>query len=111
MSVSVIIPVYNQAKYIGDAIDSILIQTKKANEIIVVNDGSTDELLDVLREYRMVITLINLERNQGVSFARNTGIKHATGDIIIFQDADDIAMPKRIAYSINVLLNKNAFIA
>ena len=86
---SVIIPLYNKAPYIQRAVDSVLKQTFQDFEIIVVNDGSTDggeQLLESYSDNR--IKLIN-QNNQGVSIARNTGIKHAKFTYIAFLDADD----------------------
>lgn len=103
--VSVIIPVYNQAQYVGEAIESILNQSHKAHEIIVVNDGSTDDLAPALAPYANSIKLINLEKNQGVAMARNIGLKAAANNSIVFQDADDIAMPERLAESLKALAN------
>ena len=102
LKISVIIPVYNQAKYIGEAIESILCQTKTVDEIIVVNDGSTDELSVMLKPYEESIRIVTHESNVGVAAARNTGIKYANHDIILFQDADDISLPKRVELSIDV---------
>ena len=91
MKVSVIIPVYNSASYIEKCILSILNQTYYNYELIVVNDGSTDNSLEKLQELlsNKSNTQIITQNNQGVSGARNTGIRHATGTYITFIDCDD----------------------
>ena len=88
MKISAVIPAYNSQEHIARAIDSVLAQTRPADEIIVVDDGSTDKTADVVRGYGDKVILIQQE-NGGVSVARNTGIETATGDWIAFLDADD----------------------
>ena len=85
--VSVIIPCYRQAHFLGEAIESVLNQTYPNREIIVVDDGSPDNTADVAGRYSAV-RLIRQE-NQGVSAARNTGIKESRGEYLVFLDADD----------------------
>ena len=87
LKISVIIPVYNGEKYIQRCIDSVFNQTYSNVEIIVVNDGSTDNTENILKKYSDII-LIN-KKNEGVSMARNTGLSLATGDYVYFCDADD----------------------
>ena len=89
--VSIIIPVYNGSNYMREAIDSALAQTYKNIEVIVVNDGSTDNSLEKLHESLPIQKNIKIisQNNQGVSRARNTGIQHATGDYVTFIDCDD----------------------
>ena len=87
-SISVIIPVYNAAKYLSRCINSIFEQNYDDTEIICVNDGSTDESLKILEEYGDKIKIINQE-NKGAAAARNAGIKIASKDYITFIDADD----------------------
>jgi glycosyltransferase involved in cell wall biosynthesis len=86
--ISVVIPVYNGQAHIAKTLDSVLRQTCKPSEIIVVNDGSTDDTLDVLLAYASEVTIITTP-NRGVSRARNTGVKAATSELIAFLDADD----------------------
>lgn len=89
--VSIIIPVYNQELYIKACLDSVINQTYKNIEIIVINDGSTDNSLNILKEYKKIdkrIILIN-QKNQGVYKARCNGIKKANGKYITFLDSDD----------------------
>ena len=86
-AVSVIIPIYNTGKYLKQCMDSIINQSLKGIEIICVNDGSTDNSLDILKEYSN-IKIIN-QKNQGLSIARNTGLKYANGEYIYFCDSDD----------------------
>ncbi len=91
MKVSVIIPIYNGEKYFADCIQSILDQSFTNIEIIVINDGSTDGSLSLIKSYvqndsRVVV--IN-QKNKGVSAARNAGLSKARGDYIMFVDADD----------------------
>jgi glycosyltransferase involved in cell wall biosynthesis len=93
--VSVIIPNYNYGQYVGAAVESVLSQSYKNIEIIVVNNGSTDNSLEVLQKYSERICLVNQE-NLGQSGARRTGIRRAKGDFIAFLDADDIWNPKKI---------------
>lgn len=93
MKLSIIVPVYNVADYLAKCLDSLLAQDLPQNEyeIIVVNDGSTDNSGDIAQQYAdkyANITLIN-QANQGLSGARNTGIKCAKGDYIQFVDSDD----------------------
>lgn len=93
MKLSIIVPVYNVADYLAKCLDSLLAQDLPQNEyeIIVVNDGSTDNSGDIAQQYAdkyANITLIN-QANQGLSGARNAGIKHAKGDYIQFVDSDD----------------------
>lgn len=90
--VSIIIPVYNTAKYLCECLNSIISQTFKNIEIIVVNDHSTDNSLQIINDYKKIdsrISIINLETNSGLSVARNTGIQTANGKYIIFVDSDD----------------------
>jgi glycosyltransferase involved in cell wall biosynthesis len=87
MNISVVIPVYNQAEYLPDAIESVLAQTVKPKEIIVVNDGSTDDSLQVAKKYP--VKVIN-QVNKGLPSARNTGIMNMKGTHFFPLDADDI---------------------
>lgn len=91
MKVSVIIPIYNGEKYFADCIQSILDQSFTNIEIIVINDGSTDGSLSLIKRYAQNdsrIVVIN-QKNKGVSAARNAGLSKARGDYIMFVDADD----------------------
>ncbi|MHC4172905.1 MAG: glycosyltransferase family 2 protein [Planctomycetota bacterium] len=95
ISVSVIIPTYNRANFVTKAIDSILAQNYKDYEIIVVDDGSTDNTQEVLNAYRDRISYI-YQDNAGVSAARNTGIRASCGEWIAFLDSDDRWMPEKL---------------
>jgi glycosyltransferase involved in cell wall biosynthesis len=86
--ISVIVPVYNNAAFISQSIDSILAQTYKHYEIIIVDDGSTDALPAALDPYRTRIRYV-YQHNQGAAAARNTGLKLAQGEFVTFPDADD----------------------
>lgn len=99
--VSVIIPVYNCAEFINDAVESVLVQTYKDYEIIIVDDGSTDNLRERLELFADKIRYIHQE-NKGHSCARNTGIKQARGEFIAFLDADDIWLPDKLKLQIAV---------
>ncbi|MBO4550556.1 MAG: glycosyltransferase, partial [Bacteroidaceae bacterium] len=93
--VSVVVPVYNDEKYVGECLDSILEQSYRNVEIICVNDGSTDNSPSILKQYAeksdafFEIKIVNQE-NGGLSAARNTGMRHATGKYIYFLDSDDM---------------------
>jgi len=99
MQISVVIPVYNREHLIQRAIDSVLNQTEKPFEIIVVNDGSTDKTKDSLKKYQNRIQIIE-QKNQGVSAARNAGIRSANGDWVAFLDSDDEWLPEKIGKAI-----------
>ena len=89
--ISIIIPIYNAEKYISKCLDSLINQTYTNIEIICVNDGSTDNSLMELNKYANIdrrIKIINTD-NKGVSCARNLGLKNASGDYVLFVDADD----------------------
>lgn len=89
--VSVVIPVYNVELYVGDAVRSIMNQSLKEIEIIIVNDGSSDQSLDIVTELAREDSRIQIisNANQGLSVARNLGIYRATGKYILFFDSDD----------------------
>lgn len=93
--VSVIIPLYNQKQYVGEAIESVLDQSYSGIEMIVVNDGSTDNPFPILEKYERKIILIN-QKNKGLAAARNTGIEHASGEYLQFLDADDFLHKDKI---------------
>lgn len=106
-TVSVIIPTYNRAYCIGRAIQSILSQTFPAQEIIVVDDGSHDDLETALAPFRKNIHLIRHPRNLGVSSARNTGIRAASSDYIAFLDSDDEWLPEKLAHQVPYMAAMN----
>ncbi|MDX4035814.1 glycosyltransferase, partial [Aliarcobacter skirrowii] len=91
IKVSVIIPVYNAQNYLNRCLDSVLNQTLKELEIIAVNDGSTDDSLNMLNRYKIQDNRIKIidQKNCGTGIARNNGIKIAKGEYIAFVDADD----------------------
>jgi glycosyltransferase involved in cell wall biosynthesis len=96
--ISVVIPVYNGALFIQDALQSVLSQTAPPIEIIVVDDGSTDGTMDVVRLVNSTVPIrYRRQENQGPSAARNLGVSMAGGDWIAFLDADDIWHPERLA--------------
>ena len=100
---SIIIPVYNVEKYIKKCLDSIFDQSFKAYEVIVVNDGTKDNSMDIIKEYN--VKIIN-QKNQGLSEARNTGAKKAKGEYLIFIDSDDY-IDKDLLKEINKSLKNN----
>ncbi|MCA9408166.1 MAG: glycosyltransferase family 2 protein [Candidatus Omnitrophica bacterium] len=102
--VSIIIPTYNHGRFICDAVDSVLAQTYNPMEIIVVDDGSTDNTQQQLKKYRN--TIINIHKaNQGLSAARNTGLQHAKGKIIAILDADDMWYPQKLDQQVQKMLS------
>jgi len=108
MEVSIIIAVYNAEKYIGRAIRSALDQNfdKKHFEVIVVNDGSTDNTSKILDYYSKRVKVITFNKRKGLSFARNEGIRNSTGRYIVSLDADDY-MHKDTVYLESAFLNLN----
>lgn len=89
--ISIIVPVYNVESYLVRCIDSILNQSFRNFELILVNDGSTDDSLNICKKYLNIDKRIKLisQANKGLSAARNTGLKYASGDYICFVDSDD----------------------
>ena len=95
-SVSVVIPTYNRSHCIGAAIDSVLAQTLLACEVIVVDDGSSDDTREVVEAYGGKVRYL-FQQNAGVSSARNAGLRAARGDWIAFLDSDDEWIPEKLA--------------
>ena len=93
--VSVIIPAYNSAEFMGETLDSVFAQTYTPVEVIVINDGSRDtpELEQVLQRYSAKNLRYIKQENQGAAAARNTGIRTARGEFVAFLDADDTWLP------------------
>lgn len=100
--VSVIIPTFNRANYIGEAIDSVLSQTYKDYEIVVVDDGSTDNTKEVLKKYSDKIKYV-YQRNRGLSASRNRGIDESNGEYIGFLDSDDIWLSDKLEKQVDIL--------
>ena len=105
--VSVVIPVYNSEIYISDCIDSVLAQTYPHFEIIAIDDGSSDNSLDILKSYQkhQNFKLLQIE-NSGQSVARNLGIEHAKGKYLIFVDSDDCWKDNTLAVTVSLAENK-----
>jgi glycosyltransferase involved in cell wall biosynthesis len=101
--VSVIIPAYNQGKYVGEAIQSVLGQSFRDFEIIVINDGSTDETSQVAKSFSDARLRYIFQENQGLSAARNTGIRNSKGVYITYLDADDLFTPTKLAVLTQIL--------
>jgi glycosyltransferase involved in cell wall biosynthesis len=102
MTVSVIIPVYNGSRYLAAAIDSVLAQTHAPDEIIVIDDGSTDSSPEILKSYGDRLRVIR-HSNQGVAATRNVGLAHATGELIAFIDQDDLWPAQRTQILVDTL--------
>lgn len=103
MRVSVVLPVYDRERYVGEAIESVLGQTYPVHELIVVDDGSTDGSVAVAeRHARRGVTILR-RANGGIGAARNTGIAAVTGDLVAFIDSDDVWLPDKLARQVDVL--------
>jgi glycosyltransferase involved in cell wall biosynthesis len=100
--ISVVIPNYNYAHYLGEAIESVLAQTYASIEIILVDDGSTDDSLERARKFNGRLKIVAQE-NAGVSAARNRGIGEASGELIAFLDSDDVWLPEKVAKQVRLL--------
>lgn len=105
-SVSVIIPTYNRGWILKDAIDSVMTQEYKDFELIIVDDGSTDNTKKILHQYKNHIKIIR-QTNKGVSAARNAGIKYSTGKYIAFLDSDDIWLPQKLSIQIDFFISNS----
>lgn len=113
--VSIIIPVFNQAQYLEDSLESAYNQTLPAHEIIVINDGSTDNSLEIAERYMFKdfpgiespVRVIN-QTNKGLASARNTGIMNATGDYILPLDADDMLKENAVQRITQAILETNS---
>jgi len=98
--VSVIIPTFNRAWAVERAVDSVLDQDYRPFELIVVDDGSTDQTAEILARYGNQLTVV-CQENRGVSAARNAGIARAEGDLIAFLDSDDFWRPKKLTIQVD----------
>jgi len=101
-TVSVIIPTYNNATYLADAIESVMAQTFRDIEIIVIDDGSTDQTDQVMSTYANRVVFIR-QANHGPSAARNRGIAEAQGKYLAFLDSDDLYLPDKISLQVSFL--------
>ena len=105
--VSVIMPVYNAGDFLWQALESIFCQSYKNIEVIAINDGSTDNSLDILQRFSKLevrLKILNNEKNIGVSGVANIALKHAKGKFIARMDADDTILPDRIKKQVEFLL-------
>lgn len=108
-SVSIIIPCYQQGRFLAAAVESALGQTHPKVETIVVNDGSTDETDSVARRYGGRITYLS-QANAGVSAARNAGMAAARGEYLLFLDADDVLRPESVARMVEAAAGRSCVV-
>ena len=103
--VSVIIPNYNAGRYIDKCINSVLNQTYKNIELIIIDDGSIDESLNIIKEYsnKYKNILVMRQQNLNASIARNRGIENASGRYLMFIDSDDILYPDAIKKMVEII--------
>ena len=101
--VSVVIPVYNGEKFILECLRSVAEQTYPRIQCIVVNDGSTDQTVDVIRQSDLKVELVNQD-HKNLPSARNTGIRYAAGDFIALLDADDLWYPDKIEAQVQMMM-------
>jgi hypothetical protein len=102
--VTVVIPVHNGERFVGQAIESVLAQSFSDFELLVINDGSTDGSAAIIQSYRDPrIRLIHLERNVGLAGVRNRGLKEARGELLAWLDADDVSLPTRLHAQVRLL--------
>jgi glycosyltransferase involved in cell wall biosynthesis len=100
-SVSVVITCFNQAQYLAEAIESALAQSRKPDEVIVVDDGSTDNTSSISKSFSPVVHL--QQPNKGLAAARNFGLRRASASHVLFLDADDVLTPTAIEYCLNAV--------
>lgn len=106
-SVSIVVPCYNSADFVEMTLDSIKSQTLSNFECLMVNDGSTDDTLNILKSYARAdkrFRLVNLHKNVGLSAARNNGLRAARARYITFLDSDDLLMPRSLEVRLSVLI-------
>lgn len=108
--VSIIIPVYNSSKTIESTLQSVFFQDYKNVEIIIINDGSTDNTEEILKKYENKIKYF-YQKNSGVSFARNLGFIKSTGKYIQYLDSDDLLANGKLSIQVNALESNNADVA
>ncbi len=94
-SVSVVIPAYNSERYVADAIKSVLAQTYRPTEVLVVDDGSSDGTSAVVQAFGGIVRYLH-QSNRGEPAARNLGLRHAQGEYVAFLDADDLWLPEKL---------------
>jgi SAM-dependent methyltransferase len=99
--VSVVITCYNQGRFLGEAIESVLRQTYRRHEVVVIDDGSSDDTADVAARYSEVGLVI--EPHRGLAAARNAGIRYSSGDYLVFLDADDRLLPSALEVGVKHL--------
>ena len=100
--VSVLVPCFNQGRYLMDALRSILFQTYSHHEILVIDDGSTDDTREVAARFDKVKYFY--QENRGLASARNAGIRESKGDLLVFLDADDLLSPSALQIGVGELM-------
>jgi len=103
--VSIIVPAYNSAPFIEETVQSILSQTYKSWELIIINDGSTDQTVDIAKGFKDPRIQTFTQKNAGVAAARNKGLFFANGEFVVFFDADDLMTPDFLQERVNALQN------
>ena len=106
--VSILIPAYNVEQWIAETLESALAQTWQNKEIIVVNDGSKDNTLAVVKRFESAIVKVINQENQGQSAAENRALKEAQGNFIAYLDADDLLAPDKIERQVHFLGSENS---
>ena len=109
--ISVYITSYNKSNFIAEAIESVLSQTLRPNEIIIIDDSSTDNSREIIDGYKSrypeIITILLNDKNLGITASRNIALKKCSGDFITFLDADDFFYPKKLELEFSLLKNNN----
>lgn len=106
--ISVIVPTYNRAHFVAEAIESILAQTYRDYEIVVIDDGSTDDTVSVVDRFAEHVTFLQQPHSGIPAVTRNTGLRWATGEYIAFLDSDDLFLPPRLERHVAVLDSRPA---
>ncbi len=102
--ISIIIPAYNQGQYLSTAVQSALDQTYSSIEVLIIDDGSTDNTAEIARCFQDPRVRYIYQENRGLSGARNTGIRHATGEFLTYLDSDDLFLPVKLEILHNALV-------